>query len=409
MEYSELTKFYRIDGSGPCVVDWQKQVLSDMGNNPKLVANAQKDGEFYQKLFSSPPLERVLPLDQAIYYNAYEIYELVSYQFKHNATVHKGLGKDANETLAKLQRNALDIERARIGSMVTKSDNDTAVLHTIPGRTLARKIADELNGFINRSDGSTPLSLMFGSSVSLSSFFAVGDLLTNDNLKNTPIGNLTQPGAALMFELIGGNEKTEQMPDAADLSVRFLYRASADPSEAFKDYSLFGSGFDGKTIPYNSFLQEMTSRGRTASEWCSICQLQDSNVPFCSGSSQGSSSPSFSSKAAMSPALGGVIGAIIMMAIFGLIGLILLFSGFRIKKEEKAGFRRGEKNRDRVANNGIAQERVESWEMRGGESDGRDVRGVGAVTSDFNRTEAGRQTDEESDNNAAPVRARESV
>lgn len=403
---------YRLDGTQGCL-EWQKQVYFDMSNDQQLLDNVRKAGDFYQKLFSTDPLKGTLPLPQAIYDNAYELYQFVNYQYRHNETVFRGLGKDANKTLDTMQSHARDIERARTGNAPGNSQDSGAIIHSIAGRTLAQKVINELSGFVNKTDGnSNKLSLMFGVHETLTSFFSVGDLLTRENLENSPIGNLTQPGAAIAFEVIGTNGKDpNSMPDTKALDVRFLYRASADDGQEFKVYPLFGSGFDGHTIPYNSFLTEMMTRGRTTDDWCQICQ-PGPLVTFCSTARNSFNDDPSILKPSMSPALGGVIGGIIMLAVFGVVALALYFFGFRMRRVEGRGFRREKppRNGDRdihVLGSGQPRPRMGSWEMR--DQNARSSPAVGAEESDMHRTESGRQTDDDSVRGARAVNPRESV
>lgn len=390
-----------------------------------LEKNTQK---FYQDLFSSTPLEGAIDSNTANIWNAYELYEYVKYMHTHNKTVHNGL-KDADGILSKLEENALALQQARNIKSDTDHNETVAELYTTAGRTLAARIADQLERNLKWEGARGKMGVMFGSFEPLLAFLSVGDLLTRENLLSGSFTRFPEPGAALIYELIGDiPEDVDAVPDPDDLRIRFQYRASADEDEPFESFSLFGSEESGKSMPYRSFNKEMRKAGLSSEEWCDICG--PTNVSWClsSDSSDDSGDEGGSgilrSKSRLHPAFAGLIGALIMGTVLTFVAITLCaVCGFRIRRVSPAergvsthggnsggGFKGREKRAQdadvAVSGAGTHQERVGSWEMRGDDDGG----GGGGIVSTMGlglRNEY--DTDGSGVTATAPVRPRESV
>ncbi len=264
------------------------------------------------------------------------------------------------------------MERAR-SDPGTSTANDTAsVALTVAGRTLANLVAELMDFNANRTAGrAQPMTLLFGSFQPLMAFFSVAGLLSRDNVLSTPMGNVTAPGAAIVFELVGQDPKdATAFPKPEDLNVRFVYRPTADESDTFQVFSLFNSGNGGRTIPYLAFRDKMTSIGRDAADWCTICKPGTASQWCQALSSSGSGSNG--GRTQMNPAVAGVIGALVMGALIALAVLALCgLGGFRLQRRhgDGAGVRGAEKKSGdqdvHYGSAGDAQERIGSWEMRG--------------------------------------------
>ncbi|KAM3432341.1 hypothetical protein NHJ13734_006922 [Beauveria thailandica] len=382
---------------------WQHASTANLTTNPTLKDAAQKSADFYTKLFSSGPLQGALAADDANLFNAYDIYNLVRYEYMHNATVRANLA-NADATLVRLAADAFTMERAKSDPGSSTANDTASVALTIAGRTLAHLVADQLNLDANRTAGRVQrLTVLFGSFQPLMALFSVAGLLTRDNVLSTPIGNVTAPGAAIVFELIGQNAKgAAGFPKLEDLSVRFVFRPTADESDAFQVFSLFGSGNGGRSIPYLAFREKMASIGREAADWCRICKPSGSASAWCQ---EGSAGGADNGGARMSPAVAGVLGAVIMGALVALAVLALCgLGGFRLRHRSRdgAGSRGAEKRGGdpdvTYGSGGVAQERIGSWEMKGQpKSESR----VQQQRSSFDE-DAGSDVE-----NATPVRTRE--
>ncbi|KND94197.1 Heterokaryon incompatibility protein 6, OR allele, partial [Tolypocladium ophioglossoides CBS 100239] len=409
-----------IQGDVACSA-WQSEMGTNLTNTKAIQDSVSQSKDLYQTLFSSAPLQGTIPLTSATYLNAYEIYDLVSYLYTHNETVFKGL-KDANNTLNTLRANAFNLERAKTSHNSTSKDDPLNVLYSIAGRTLAYQVANNLNGTVAANGASRKMTLMFGSLRPLLSFLSVGGLMTRENLASGPFSRLPEPGAAMVFELISERYSSNSggFPSTDDLKIRFYYRTTANANETFVTYPLFGSGFDGPIVPYMSFVQRMQDRGTSPVDWCGVCN-PGATASWCSNSS--SSGDSSSGNSSISPAVGGVIGAIIMAALIGLVSLgLFALGGFRVfrvqrpGKNERSSTLSGFKGPERMAQDadvavskgGSREERIGSWEMRDGDREHQVFStNAGIVTRDFHSTTSRMEEDRVSVS-GAPVKARES-
>ncbi|PNY27949.1 Heterokaryon incompatibility protein 6 [Tolypocladium capitatum] len=408
-----------IQGDVACSA-WRSEVGTNLANTKVIQDSVNQSKDLYQKLFSSAPLQGTIPLTSATYLNAYEIYDLVSYLYTHNETVFKGL-QDANSTLNILRSNAFDLERAKTSHYSTIKDDPLTVLYSIAGRTLAYQVANKLNGTVAATGASYKMTLMFGSLRPLLSFLSVGGLMTRENLASGPFSRLPEPGAAVVFELFSERYSSNSggFPSADDLKIRFYYRATASANETFATYPLFGSGFDGPSVPYMSFLHRMQDRSTSPMNWCGVCN-PGATASWCSSSSSHKGASS-SETPSISPAVGGVIGAIIMAALIGFVSLALFgLGGFRVQRpgnNERSSTLGGFKGAERMAEDadvamskdGSRGERIGSWEMReSGKEHQVPSMNAGIVTRDFHRTTSRMEEDGVSVS-GAPVKAHESV
>lgn len=386
---------------------WQAAATTNLTTNPTLKDAAQKSADFYNKLFSTGVLQGVIDADDANFFNAYDIYNLVNYEYMHNATVFANL-TDADSTRARLAKDAFTMERAKSDPGSSNANDTASVTLTIAGRTFAREVATQMTYNSNKtSDEARRVTLMFGSFEPMMAFFSIAGLLSRENVMSTAMGNVIAPGAALVFELIGQDpEDSSRFPEPEDQNVRLLYRPTADEKDTFQEFSLFGSGNDGGSIPYVAFRDKMNEIGRDAVDWCQICK-PGSAAAWCQDvpDSGNKESKYGQDHSGMSPAVAGIIGAVIMGALITLIGLaVCALGGFRFRGRSEGDIGAEKKTGDQdvqYGNGGDAHARVGSWEMRDGRP-GSHERHLHIQPSN--------QFDDESEadiGGAAPVRARE--
>lgn len=413
----------RLQGTSRCSA-WQTEVKTNFTRQTELDDLFESTYPFYQRLFSTSPLEGTITLDQAHYFNAYEIYDYVNYMYRHNETVHEGL-EDASTTLALLNSYAVSVSRAKnsyINRASLENPNPIDVLYSIAGRTLSYKVADQFMNNIRWQGQRDKLTLMFGSFEPIMSFISLVGLLDKVNIFQGPFADIPAPGAALVFELYGEDpEHPNTQPSMDNLAVRMYYRTDADSDTDFEVQPLFDSGSSGR-LEYRTFFKGMETLGRTAEEWCEICGPV--TAPWCEllNSIEDIDLPSSS----LSPGVAGVIGGVIMLFIVALIFTAFYFlGGLRMVRELKnegdpqaigaAGGFKGPEKKDGdadvvVTKTGVHHERVGSWELR----DEHDVmpQTVGIVTKDLGRHNR-RSFDDDDDGisvmGATPVKARESV
>lgn len=412
-----LTQWNRIQGNVRCA-GLETELRSNLPQQEDMRKLYENSLDFYENLFSEPPLEGTVSLDNANFWNAYDLYEFVSYMHTHNKTVLDNL-KDANDTLNTLESNAAKHEILQNSHETSKATDPINILYTIAGRTLARTVSQQLVSNIAWAGERDKLTVMFGSHEPLIAFFAVAGLLGRRASEPNPFLDLPQPGAAMVFELYGNETQSiDQSLNLDSLTIRFYYKPTVDADETFSNYSLFSSGFDGESLPYTSFIRAMQFYGQSAQDWCEVCG--SISAPWCANDTETddeSNAGGFrgrhgSSNHHMSPAVAGVIGAVVMAAIIALVAAALCFlGGFRLKRKpsgaEAAGGFKGQEKRDDdmdvvITKGGARHERVGSWEMRHGGDLG------GAVVA----KDVGRQSLDEDDASimgATPVKAHESV
>jgi hypothetical protein len=398
--------------------NWQNQMETNLTTRAELVETAKTSQNFYEKLLSTAPLQGFIPAKDANFWNAYEIYELVSYLYRHNETVFKNLA-NANQTHATLYRYAAQMERAKTSGPVAATNDPLNVLYSVAGRTLGLSMLNQLKRSILTKAERGKLSLMFGSFRPIASLSSVLELPDRRNAASSPLSVLPEPGAAVVAELIS-NDMYGIIPEESELQVRFYYYPDAGSQETPTLIRAYGSGLGGASIPYSSFKTRMQSEGLTPSQWCNVCKATSASSPWCALESDDADNANHGSssggKSGLSPAVGGVIGAVVTLAVAGLVFAILFgLFGFRFQRSGRqsrtgsfGGFKGPEKrasDADVDTSKGGAAPRIGSWEMR---DDGAAPGGL-ATTNDFSRH--GQRADEDGISvlDATPVRAHESV
>ena len=368
-------------------------VTQDATTNKDYIAREQNTSAFYQKLFSSGPLAGTVPLATATFDNAKEVYDFVNYEYTHNETVYKGL-QDANNTLATLEANAFEAESFTSSHQSSNSSDPLTILYSMGGRTLADKVTDALWGTTTH-DTAPRLTLLFGDFRPIMSFAAIAGLLTQENLASGPFSRLPEPGAALVFELLGPQSPVGSNTD--DFKVRFLYRSSADDSASFQTYPLFGAGFGAPdAMSLSLFSDQMDNIEQSPAQWCTVCS-PSALSGFCAMPTTADDGDSSShSSSAVSPAVAGVIGALLMAVLISCgFAAAVVFCGLRFQRRAKkdaaevpaSGFKGDDRKASdadvAVSRAGTHHERVGSWELRHGDKDTSGPVGAGIVTSEF--------------------------
>lgn len=429
-----------IQGTVGCT-SWVNQTQNELREREDMKTKLEDTLSFYQDLVATGILAGSVSQSDGNFWNAYEIYEWARYMYTHNETVFEGWN-DADEKLDELEANALTLAHAKLTtpSVSTGASEKTIKITTVAGRTLAKRVLDQLKGNIRRQGSHDKLSVMFGSYEPMLSFLSLAGILTRENLRDGPFSRLPRHGAALVVELISTDDgSSDVLPSEDDLRVRFYYREDADEATSFESYSMLGSGMSGESIPYTSFARAMTDDGLGSNDWCTICNAQE--APFCptsmnldevcenggslNGDDGGSNGSGMygSGSTQMSPAVAGVIGAAIFGAVAGLVAACLYFlAGVRIRRvgaEHRAsvlgGFRGAEKKPDdadvEVTGGGAQHPRIGSWELRGGDlgAGAAAVKGKGSSKAGAREVNPWREDDEVSLVGATPVAVREGL
>jgi hypothetical protein len=213
--------------------------------------------------------------------------------------------------------------------------NSSDPIRAISGATLAAQIVQSLNSTIT-SAGKPKLNIQFGAYGSFQSFFGLANLTSASN----DFYGIPDYASTMVFELY--TEGTSQsMPSADDLRVRFLFHNGTTSSSSEPTvYPLFGG--NSSSLTWTDFTSGMNKFAvGDQQSWCTAC---GNSTGVCAGYSTSSSTGNGTSDSAsaspggnnLSPAVNGVIGAMVTLAvILGLEGLILAFGGFRLVSKKR--------------------------------------------------------------------------
>ncbi|KAK8038496.1 hypothetical protein PG993_006907 [Apiospora rasikravindrae] len=393
-------KTFQIQGHVSCSTYMGSQLEAD--DDEIIRRNQNESLELYSDLSKTSVFAGTEPFQPhlANFDHAYELWDYASYQYNHNATVRDALGA---ETLNRLGQLASDQQFDYNGNLSASGLQKGDMIRAIAGRTLAARVSAQLRSQIA---GGYPhkLSLMIGSFEPMLAFFALSQL--SDGPSALRFRTIPEPGSAMVFELFSvsddddndssssssSSRKSQQYPDEDDLWVRFLYRYGTNDSQPLTEYPLFGRGNSQSSMKWRDFHSAVADIAvADLSDWCRLCSaptLYCMAVEANMGDGSCSSWPSTSNggfggfRRRMSPTLGGVIGALVTLAVVTLAGIATFFlGGLRVRRRSDrhdaavqrsnsfGGFKGAEKmasDKDlSVARGGGRHERVGSWEMGG--------------------------------------------
>ncbi|KAI1506427.1 histidine phosphatase superfamily [Biscogniauxia marginata] len=366
-----------LDGHSACSEYWSSG--NDFRDEAYSVQMYNSSLDFYQETWSEV-FPDTLSASTVNFDRAYDLYEYALYEYNHNQSVRDSLN-DAR--LARL-RNLADAQQFALNGDLSASGLQSGDrIRAIAGRMLAGKVVAQLSNQIASGGSSNKLSLAFGSFEPFLAFFSLSGLSDSNN--NTVLfKQVPQPGAAMVFELFstaaGGND-TSDYPGYDELWVRFLYRNGTDLSAPLEEYPLFG--LSEARMQWADFRQLVNAFAiKDITGWCQTC---DAVTLFCialddTPGSDGSTTlfGSGGGSSSLSPAVAGVIGAVIALAVFGVAAAAaFVFGGLRIRRNDGSsrssgslgGFKGAEKlasDHDvSIVKSGARHERVGSWELGG--------------------------------------------
>jgi hypothetical protein len=320
-----------IAGTDNCL-EWDL-AQADYYNSPSFNDFDTDTWAFYQNLGPSM-LSGVLPQASWSFGNAYSIYDYLSYENNHNATV-ASLLKDTG-TLTKLYELASLKKYNLTGDQSVSGQTEGDKILTIAGQTLASKIVNQL--YLNFATGgeSPKLTLMvgdFGPMLSLLSLLSLPSV-------NPAFAQIPSFGSALVFELFSWSNTTNPTtyPLIDELFVRFYYQnSSADGSSQYPNllaYSLFGNSRSMLDMSWTSFENAISAvMIPGVGEWCQVCQSQSLFCVAFNLSSSSDGSESGNSNKNITSQVAGVIGAAVTLGAGAiLVGLAILVGGLRFHR-----------------------------------------------------------------------------
>jgi hypothetical protein len=267
------------------------------------------------------------------------VFDLINVAEIHNKTITSS-DVLTNDTFFQIRTLA---DSHEFGLAYNASDDTRAMV----GMQLAAEILQYMNSTIT-SKGASKLGIQFGAYATFLSFFG----LSNLTAASPDFYGVPGYASAMVFELFTNGTASTTFPDASDLQVRFLFSNGTSSSgtststntnaSAPVAFPLFGGS--ATSIPWSTFAEKMDSFAvGTTEEWCTKCgNTTGTCAPFApsnSSSSSSSSSGSSSSHHGISAAVGGVIGAMVTLAVLlGLGALVMLVGGMRlVSKKRLAG------------------------------------------------------------------------
>lgn len=324
--------------------------------------------QFYNNMWKSV-LKDAFPPTMANFANAFLLYDYALYQYNHDSQIRDAV---APSELALMASFASTEQRSKNADLSVSGTTEGDMIRAVAGRTMASKTLALFRENMRQGGAIRKLNLAFTTIETFVSFFALSGLIAGDRAAD--FKPLPEQGGMMVFELfsIGGNSTV--YPNTDELWVRFLYRNGTDPTDKLQDFALWGT--KETKMPYKSFANAIQAVGiNTIADWCQTC---NSATLFCSSmkpTGKGSRDPLAGS--GISPAVGGVIGALVTITVLGL-GLLaaILLGGFRFRRDGESrrsslfgGFKGAEKMTSDAdlafARGGARQERTGSWELRG--------------------------------------------
>ena len=379
----DLTSIW-LKGSNNCPTAYARRAqFYESAVNSDLYQDNQK---FYQSL-QPDFLDGIFPNNTVNYLSAYLIYDYLQYGAAHNSSF---LNKLSTEDLIKAKVLADNWAYAAYGNTSASGLHQGDHILSIAGRTLANRIVSALFNNINTLGTYGKMTLLFGGFEPMIALAALSGLASE---KNSPFQGIPEYGSSMVFELFSTSENDTDYPATTDLQVRFLFANGSSDSSELISYPLFGQNQRQNSLSLSEFvagMQEFMIMG--PADWCDTCA---SDAIFCdaftsedNNNGGGSGTSKSSGGGGLKPAVAGVIGAIVTLAILGLAGAaVMLLGGVRFyrqrtkKRSELNGFKGGEKlasDQDlSLPQNGGAQpvsapgatvagrghERVGSWEL----------------------------------------------
>ncbi|KAH7414316.1 histidine phosphatase superfamily [Phaeosphaeria sp. MPI-PUGE-AT-0046c] len=333
-----------VAGSASCPTTQRDSMTYYTTNEFKDTRAATKD--FYSKLDKNW-VGGYLNQSAMDYINAMSIYEYMQYQYTHNRQIYQNLANDSAYAGVYDKARSLADQQAWTLYGNKSSFSTDASNQAIAGRTLAATILGSLQKVIadrsspgNPTDMSYPLTFFFGEQepmIALLSTIMVDRM--DPYFRSIPVF-----GSALIFELFSTGSNSSFPSTKDDLWVRFLYHngtTAADSSNAKQliAHPMFGNGPSRTDMPYREF-EDLFSRVMVSNvaDWCKAC---NSASIFClglSGSGYPLTSPTSKQGAhhAVTPVVGGVIGAIVTLVVAALLfALAMLIGGVRLHRKPR--------------------------------------------------------------------------
>jgi len=286
---------------------------------------------FYEELV--PVVNGTFSASDVTYKNAYVVYDLINVAKINNSSI------PSNATLT--PENLLQTRTLADAHEWGLAYNATDIMRAMTGMQLAGEILKYMNSTITsgaKGLSSNKLGIQFGAYASFFSFFGLAGLPA----ANPDFMGIPDYASSMVFELFTESDvPSGTFPATGDLQVRFsFHNGTASNSSEPVAYPLFG----GKdlAISWSDFSDSISKFAVTTTEqWCTKC---GNTTGTCAAYAPSSPTPSAVAKSSgggggISPAVGGVIGAMVTLAvILGTLAAVMLVGGLRlVSKKRLAG------------------------------------------------------------------------
>lgn len=317
-----------ISGQAECTMyDVAESEYQNSAEAQKLSGDSQS---FYSGLWDKV-LSGTFDQSSAVYTNALDIAEYLDYEYLHNETASEYI---TNDDLRQARYLADRYSYATNGEGASTNQSSFGTAGPIAGQTLASSILSTFRANIEERGAKDKMKLLFGeekTAVALASQIGLANPSAS-NFFSRPVR-----GASLVFELYSFESDIEypSYPSSDQLYVRFFLHNGTDSSTEFTSYPLFGHGPSQTYIPWNDFEEELeTFAVQSISEWCIRC---NADSIFCGGA-LGNDKPTSKKGKGVSPAVAGVIGAVVTLAVIALLAVLGIFLPrvFRKRKDRQA-------------------------------------------------------------------------
>ncbi|KAH7386690.1 histidine phosphatase superfamily [Phaeosphaeria sp. MPI-PUGE-AT-0046c] len=300
--------------------------------NAKSSSNSFFESQEYKDISSStkdlyssivPAINNVIGADQVNFKNGYIVYDILNVASIHNATTSN---TPSNATFSRLRTLA---DAHEWGLAFNATDKTRAV----SGMQLAGEVLSSLNHMISSPSKSPKLAIQFGAYATFMSFFGLADLpAASGNFKG-----VVDYASSMVFELFTNAEvPASGIPATENLNVRFLFHnGTASNSSEPTTYPLFGG--KSNELSWTEFQDKLKAFAITSTEqWCNVC---GNSTGACSAyAEKKTTAQSGGAKQGMSPAVGGVIGAFVTLAVvLGTLAAVMLIGGFTLVSKKRVG------------------------------------------------------------------------
>ncbi|KAF3318166.1 hypothetical protein TWF173_008901 [Orbilia oligospora] len=301
---------------------------------------------FYDSLYE-PYFQGVFEDFHMVFYYAYTLYDYVN---QNREARNSTLLEMSDEDFHKLRIYANHLQFNMYGNTTTSvnpnwtSGDLTEDLRDVGGRLMAGKIARTFREQL-ASPGGRPnkFNFVLGGYDIMLSFFAIANLPS----RSPDFFGLPDLGSSMVFELYTDDETvgTDHIVDQQSIKVAFGFRNGTTVDDTLTYWPLFDQDDGEFSMPYQEFFAKLDEVAvRSVGQWCSVCSAK---LDFCQGT--GPANPPTGSNTdgendeqgstqrhGMAPAVAGVIGAIIMLAIVGIVAALAFFVfGVGVRRERR--------------------------------------------------------------------------